>query len=62
MRTDERTLTCDMTKKVRESSGKVLDSGPRGRRFEPHLRHCVMSLSKTHLSLLSTGSIQEDSS
>ena len=28
-------------------SGSVLDSRPRGRRFEPHhLRHCVLSLSK----------------
>ena len=35
---------------------------PRGRRFEPHRRHCVVSLSKTHLSLLSTGSTQEDPS
>ena len=28
--------------------------------FEPHHRHCIVSLSKTHLSLLSTGSTQED--
>ena len=42
-------------------SGRVLDSRLRGRGFEPHLRHCVVSLSKTHLSLLSTGSTQEDS-
>ena len=27
-------------------SGKVLDSRPKGRRFEPHRRHCVVSLSK----------------
>ena len=27
-------------------SGRVLDSRPRGRGFEPHLRHCVVSLSK----------------
>ena len=46
----------------REHSGRVLDSRPRGSRFEPHLRHCVVSLSKTHLSLLSTGSTQEDPS
>ena len=38
-------------------NGWVLDSRPRGCRFEPH---CVVSLSKTHLSLLSTGSTQED--
>ena len=33
-------------------SGRVLDSRPRGSGFEPHQRHCVVSLSKTHLSLL----------
>ena len=27
-------------------SGRVLDSRPKGRRFEPHRRHCVGSLSK----------------
>ena len=27
-------------------SGRVLDSRPRGRVFEPHRRHCVVSLSK----------------
>ena len=27
-------------------SGRVLDSRPRGRGFEPHWRHCVVSLSK----------------
>ena len=27
-------------------SGRVPDSRPRGRGFEPHRRHCVMSLSK----------------
>ena len=26
-------------------SGRVLDSRPKGRRFEPHRRHCVVSLS-----------------
>ena len=30
----------------RERSGSVLDSRPRGRGFEPHRRHCVVSLSK----------------
>ena len=39
---------------------RVLDSRPRDRGLEPHRRHCVVSLSKTHLSLLSTGSTQED--
>ena len=29
-------------------SGRVLDSRPRGHRFEPHRRHCVASLSKIH--------------
>ena len=43
-------------------SGRVLDSRPKGRGFEPHRRHCVVSLSKTHLSLFSTGSTQEDPS
>ena len=27
-------------------SGRVLDSRPRGHRFEPHRHHCVVSLSK----------------
>ena len=27
-------------------SGRVLDSRPKGRRFEPHRGHCVVSLSK----------------
>ena len=27
-------------------SGRALDSRPRGRGFEPHRRHCVVSLSK----------------
>ena len=27
-------------------SGRVLDSRPKGRGFEPHPRHCVVSLSK----------------
>ena len=43
-------------------SGRVLDLRPMGRGFEPHRRHCVVPLSKTHLSLLSTGSTQEDPS
>ena len=29
-------------------SGRVLDSRPSGRGFEPHRRHCVVPLSKTH--------------
>ena len=27
-------------------SGRVLDSRPKGRGFEPHWRHCAVSLSK----------------
>ena len=30
-----------------ELSGRVLDSRPKGRGFEPHWRHCVVSLSKS---------------
>ena len=41
-------------------SGRVLDSRPRGRGFKSHGRHFVVSLSKTHTSLLSTGSAQQD--
>ena len=40
-------------------SGRVLDSRQRGCGFEPHRRHFVVSLSKTHLSLLNTGSTQK---
>ena len=29
-------------------SGRVLDSRQKGPGFEPHQRHCVVSLSKTH--------------
>ena len=32
--------------------GRVLDSRPRGRGFEPNRRHCVVSLSKTHMFIL----------
>ena len=38
------------------------DSGLREHRFKPHRHLCVVSLSKAHLSLLSTGSTQEDQS
>ena len=34
--------------KVQWLSGRVLDSRPRGRGFEPQSRHCVVSLSKTY--------------
>ena len=36
------------------------DKRSRGPGFEPDLRHCVVSLSKTIYLLLSTGTIQED--
>ena len=40
--------TCQGTsltlKARREHSGRVLDSRPRGRRFEPHRRHCIVVL------------------
>ena len=35
-----------INKDDRELSGRVLDSRPKGRRFKPHRRHCVVSLSK----------------
>ena len=49
-------------KGVQWLSGRVLNSRPKGRGFEPHLCHCVVSLSKTLLSLLKTGSTQKDPS
>ena len=39
--------------------GRVLDLRPRGFGFEPHWHHSVVSLSKTHLSLLSADSTQD---
>ena len=47
------------SKEAHGLSGRVLDSRQRGRGFEPHWRHCVVSLSKTHISLLSTSSTKE---
>ena len=47
---------------VRWLSGRVIDSGSRGYGFEPHRRHCVLSLSKTLYPSLSTGSTQADPS
>ena len=41
-------------------SGGVLELRLKGRRLDLHWCHCVVSLSKTHLSLLSTGSTHED--
>ena len=43
-------------------SDRVLGSRLSGRGFEPHWRHYVVSMSKIHLSVLSTGSTQELSS
>ena len=39
--------------------GRLLDLRPRGHGLESHQHHCVVSLSKTQLSLLSTGSNQK---
>ena len=36
-------------------SGRVLDSRPRGRGFEPHRGHCVVSLSKNIYPSLELG-------
>ena len=41
-------------------SGRVFDSRPKGLRFEPQQRHCVVSFSNAHLSLISTGLVKED--
>ena len=52
----------DISKHFIASSFKLgqLDSRWRGCGFEPHQRHCVVSLSKTFYPLLSTSSTQED--
>ena len=41
-------------------SGRVLDSRPKGGGFEPHQRHCVVSLSKNIHPSLVLVSTQED--
>ena len=41
-------------------SGRVLDLTSRGCGLEPHLRHCIVSLSKTLHPLLSTDSTHEE--
>ena len=38
---------------------KAVDCGARGRGFEPHSGHRVVSLSKAHLLSKSTGNTQE---
>ena len=43
-------------------SGRVHISRLTNCRFEPHLRHCVVSLSKSHLSMPNIGSTKEDPS
>ena len=45
---------------VQWPSGRMLDLRLRGCVFELHRHRCVVSLSQTHLSLLSTDSTQED--
>ena len=45
---------------IPERGGSVVQS--RCCRFEPHSRHCVVSLSKTHYRLLNSDSTQEDPS
>ena len=40
-------------------SGRVLNLRSKGRLFKPRQRHCVVSLSRTHYSLLSTVSMQK---
>ena len=39
-------MSTDTCKGAQWLSGRVLDSRPKGRGFEPHWRHCVVSLSK----------------
>ena len=48
--------------KCEERGGCVVEclARLRGCRFEPHWRHCIVSLSKTSYPLHSTGSTQED--
>ena len=42
-----KTIKCSNALLISEwLSGRVLDSRPKGRGFEPHRRHCVVSLSK----------------
>ena len=53
------TMLYQKSEGVQWLGGRVLDSRQRRCGFE---RHCVVALSKTHLSLLSTGSTQEDPS
>ena len=52
-------FTYTLTQGAQWLSGRVLDSRPKGRGFEPHRRHCIVSLSKNINSSFSTGSTQE---
>ena len=44
---------------VEKHGGRVLVLGLRGCRLKPQRRHCIVSLSKTLYSMLSTGATQE---
>ena len=44
---------------VKEACFPLQAKGAMGRGFKPHQRHCVVSLNKTQLSVLSSGSTQE---
>ena len=54
-------LTACTTEQGRRAGLVVMasDSGARGRGFDPHSGHHVVSLSKTHLPLKSNGNAQE---
>ena len=51
-----------MNREVLWLVGRVLDSRPRGRGFEPHRCHCVVSLSKNINSSLVLGQHRKTSS
>ena len=44
--TDQLMALCGRKTGAQWPSGRVLDSRPKGRGFEPYRRHCVVSLSK----------------
>ena len=57
----EVTVTLSRPRRALWLSGRVCDLRSRGHWFHhPHLRHCLLTLSKTLYSLLSTGSTQEN--
>ena len=48
LRHHEKIHTCSFHREGAQwLNGRVLDSRPRAREFEPHQRHCAVSLSKT---------------